>query len=1157
MNFTNEQTKVLENNSNNLLVSASAGSGKTATIIEKIFKLVSRNIDILSLLVITFTESTSTEMKMRLKERLREGAKTDKRLREQLEKINLSDISTLHSFCSKMIRKYYFYLDLKPNFLVLSDTNSSFLKTLALDKVIKKYAKAGDEEFVRLSSIFDGGRGFDSLKKNILSLYEFLCGVEDKEKFRQETMLSCYNEDFDKNKAILFLNKYLVSNIKYLKRELNNYLNIANKDGAEFFVSFIGGILLSLEGFKEDRDFMYNHEVLSKFNLPIMTRKKLQEKDAEFKEEFKGFWEVLRDRVSDLKSFCLDEEEYTKLKENLKISRDFLVKFAEVESSFEEEYKNIKERRNALDFSDLERYFLKLISNADVRDSLKYSYIFVDEYQDINSVQESILLKLSKNAKMLMVGDVKQSIYGFRNSTPEIFVEKARKFRKVKNEGDVIDLNENFRSNEIVLEFVNEIFKRCMSEEFGGVDYSSKGMLKSGAKYEKCSDVPVVEIDIASIEKEERDESFDKVYSILRDKNNYKKRLTNARREAMIVARKILDMIGKDYYDVKSKTTKKIDFSDIAILSRKNEYLAEIALVLTEYKVPISSNMLNNIYKNIDVALLISLLRLLDNFHNDVELSTVLRSPFFNFTFDDLAKIRKEYSDEKYFYNAFKRYGNEKQDDLAIKIRLFNKTFSDMKKSLVYLSLYDFLLDICNKYDYFTYLLSLPDGQNRVKNVEDFVSTFKNSDYNYSLFDFIDYLDSYGEDSRFKSTRTSGERSVTLTTIHQSKGLEYPVVFLVGTGEGFSNKTFIDMVLKDKDMGLGLYTYDLENFCRSSNLARNAITLHKKRSEKAEELRLLYVALTRAKNHLFVVGCSTLKKTNFDFLSLLNAQGVNNYLGWILSILSPVNYKNLFINHKDVVQKYGKNFVNVSLYSESNFEEDNTRDLEISFSNEKKNDSKKLKEILNKKIVKSKRIALKNSVSSLLFEREDNISNKTETPKTLSIYESKNEDVDYMKLGTLYHSIMEKIDFSKPLSKENYDKILGEIEVDLELKKEVSFDKISRAVDCILNLGQNLKTQKELPFISFIPYKEIFSDSGRENEKVIVQGIADLVVESEDKKCYLIDYKTTKAGATDRLVEKYFIQLKLYRICLEKALNKRFDGVFIYSFYFDKLIKVF
>ncbi len=1154
MNFTVDQSKVLEDKSKNLLVSASAGSGKTATIIEKIYKLVEKeHIDVQKMLVITFTEAASNETKIRLRDRLREGVKSDRTLQTQLEKLPLADISTLHSYCSKMLRKYFYYLDLKPNFAVLDEGDSKFLKFQALEKILKDYSKKDDEEFVLLSSIFDAGRGFDSLKRNILSVFEFLSGVEDREVFKNEISLSCYEKDLNKNVACKYLNNYIIINFNFLLRELNSYLDIAISSNAEFFSDFLKQIIISFQNVNKNKNFIYNQNIVRNIVLPRLTNKKLSQEDEDFKNDFMPFWNILKDRLTDIKKVILNKDE-DEIKQDLEIAKKFLIKFQEVEEKFEDQYIKLKNKRNGLDFNDLEKFFLKLLEVEEVKNGINYDYIFVDEYQDINCVQEKILKQLSLHSKMVMVGDVKQSIYAFRNSTPEIFVKKAKSFRAQKENGKVIDLNENFRSNKIILEFVNQIFKTCMSDEFGGVDYLEKGMLKSQVEYKKCSNIPVVEVDIVDNEKEEKEsEDFGDVYSISQDKNEYAYHPTESRKEAMIVARKILDIIGKEYYDIKSKTTKKIEFSDISILCRKNDFLKDVAKVLEEYKVPIETNLLDNIYKNNDVALLLSLLKVVDNFHDDNALSVVMVSPFYNFTFDELATIRREYNDETFFYNSVKNYSKNKKDKISLKIDFLINSIASIKENLTYKSIYDELTDICEEFEYFDFLQSLPDGSNRVKVVKDFIKSFINAEYNYDLVGFLDFEKNYASDGSFKSSITSGNNSVKMGTIHSSKGLEYPIVFLVGCGNAFSNKTFVEDILKDKDFGFGISTYNLITFEKKENIARNCITLYKRRSERAEELRLLYVALTRAKNHLFVIGGINLEKS-IQVDSIDSSQGVNNYMAWILSMLSRVNFKNLTQNKVDLEQKMQFGKVDFRVYKDEDFEFENKNKISFLPKKQDTKDIENLRKTIDFEIKKKKNIALKNSVSSLLLESSNDIESYNFEPKQLSIFEGKKEGYKANKLGTIYHSIVEKIDFSREFKKVEFDKIIDELLVEKEYLKFISFEKIKICVEKIQGLGRNIKTTKELPFISYIPYNEIFG--GEENNKVIVQGIADLVVE-DGKKCYLIDYKTTKVLHPDQLVDRYFIQLKLYRICLEKALNKRFDGVYIYSFVLDKLIKVF
>ncbi len=1158
MKFTDDQKKVLENDSDRLLVSASAGSGKTATIIEKIVRIITEEkVDIERLLSITFTDASSVEMKLRLKDSLKEYASSDKFVRTQFEKLSVADISTLHGFCSKMIRKYFYYLDLKPNFAVLDENNSKYLKVNALEKTIAFYSKNGDEEFVEVSSIFESGRNFDGLKRNILSLYEFMCALKDKEDFLQNVALKLYSDDLKKNEACEYLNNYIFGNFNFLKKSTSKMLLIAEQNKSDYFKNFLTETLSILDTVKQENSFLQNQEIVNIVKFKAIQSRSFDDIDKMFYEDFKPFWKNLKDRISDIKKNVYFGEN-SEIKLDLKVARQILNKILEIVGTFEKFYEEAKLSRNALDFNDLEKYFLKLLHLDEIKNNLNYEYIFVDEYQDINPVQEEIIRLLSTACKVVMVGDIKQSIYGFRNSTPEIFVQKSKDYLEDNSKGNLVVLNENFRSNPSILNFVNSIFEKCMSLDFGGVDYKKTGAFKAKIEYPKCSDIPVVEVNVIDSEKGEEDEdesvSLPKVYSVQNDKNDYEQEFTAGKKEAMIVAKKILEIYNKDFFDAKEQVVKKIKFSDIAIFCRNNEYLKEVAKGLLDYKVPIATNLVENVYNHIDVQVLLSLLKILNNFHDDISLSTFMTSYLSDFTFDDLAKIKMNSPDEKFFYDCVKNYAKTANFDKFLQGKIDNmKTFLEKtRQKLSYQSIFEILTELCEKTNYYDFLLSLPDGTNRSKVVKDFVGSFLKAEYNYDLVGFLDFEKNYASSNKFKTTFSFGEDSVKMGTIHFSKGLEYPVVFLIGCGKNFSNQTFKEEILKDKDYGFGMNSYDLNTYDKNRNVARATLTLVKRRQERSEELRLLYVALTRAKNHLFVVGNVNLSQMervkNTD-----DSQGVTNYLSWILSGLNENNFNNLVKNKKSFIERKNEFEVAVNVFGEGDFEFKKKEKTSFDFSNYDEKLVKQLKDIYKFKITKKKNIALKNSVSSLLRENAVQEESVNFSPRNLDIFESETSTIKRSELGTLYHRILEKVDFEKPFSKDNFTDILKELNVDEKSANEVSFDKINNCINTIKKLGK-INTRKEVPFISYIPYCDIFDSD--EKTKVLVQGVADLLVKTGDKN-YLIDYKITKSQTPDQLVEKYKIQLKLYKICLEKALNMNFDGVYVYSFHLEQLIKVF
>lgn len=1159
--YTPQQETVLKDKSTNLLVSASAGSGKTATVIQKIFNLISNDkIDISELLVITFTEAASMEMKVRLKEKLFTLCNGDKFLSEQIEKLPTSDISTIHGFCSKMLRKYFFKLDLNPNFLVLNENDSKFLKATAIDKVISKYSNVQDEEFVFLTTIFSGGRNFSNLKSNVLSYYEFLTAICDCESFKKEKLLSCYDTNLNKNKAAEIINDYILSTTYYINCSLDNYLTRANILKADFFEDFILKVKVQLSRIDYKKKYLENKKELLLVELPRFTTKKFTDGNADFKEEFKPFYDEVQKLIRDLKNIVIDKEE-EEIKQDLTNASLLLKKFNEVEELFEKEYNNLKEKRNALDFSDLEKKFLELLTFEDIRKTISdnYKYIFVDEYQDINAIQEEILTKVTGNNKMVMVGDIKQSIYGFRNSSPDIFVNKSVAYENNENGGTLVNLNENFRSNPEILNFVNSIFNKCMFANFGGVEYKQVGQLKGMTEYQVVNDFPTVSLNIVSSKKEDEEdeieEVFDEVYSVLNDKNLYAKKLTTARKEAMIVADKITKLIGKNYFDAKEKVNKKISYGDIAILSRGNEFLKEVAKVLIEYKIPISTNMVESLYKNKDVCLLLSLLRVLNNFHDDISLATVLTSLFGKLSFDELANIRSCYEDE-FLYGSLKNFINDEnaKGTTKEKVSEFINLLKDLRERLTFDSLYDLLCFVQEKFDFMSYFLSLPDGNNRVQTIKTFIESFDGTEYNYDLNKYLDFVDNFAQFSKVSTSFNASPDSVKLGTIHSSKGLEYPIVFLVGSGKSFSNITFKEEILKDKDLGLAINTYDLVSFTKFTNLARNATILNLKKQEKAEELRLLYVALTRAKNNLIIVGHCNLETIN-KINTIKDAESVNNFLPWILSGLTNLGFNNLTRNKKGFTDKQKDFSTEVNVYFDSDFFV--KKDEEFNFKNFKGNkvEEEKLLKLFDFELEKPTNIALKNTVSSMLQEHTEEAISFNFEPKKLEIFESKPEDLDFAKLGTIYHNVMQKINFDsrKVESEEDIKSIIESLKVDERYKQKVNVKKIKTCIEKLKALGIN-SSKKEQPFLSYLPYNFIFKDSSIK-DKILIQGVADLIIEVNGKR-YLIDYKITKANKPDQLVEKYSMQLKLYLICLEKALKTRFDGAYLYSFWFDDFIKI-
>jgi len=1156
--LTIDQKKVLDSSSQELLVSASAGSGKTATLIEKIYDLIfNKHIDIDKLLVITFTEAASNEMKQRLKAKLFENFE-DNFVKSQIEKISTSDVSTIHGMCSKMLRKYFYKLDINPNFAILDENNSKFLKATSIEKVIDSYADNNDKNFAFLSTIFGGGRNFSGLQSAVISYYDFLCAVEDRDDFKQNIFDKCYNLDLSKNDACKFLNDYILSSFYYYNQTLKMFLDKSKIENADYFEDFINQVLVIISGVDYKKSFLQNHKAVFEIDLPKMSQKKMDEANKMFKEEFKPFYDLMKKQISDIKTKIVDKKQ-EQIVEDLKTAKEFVTKFNEVEENFCKTYCALKQKRNVLDFADLEKYFLELLEDNEVRQSIasQYKYIFVDEYQDINSTQEQILKKLMLNNTLVMVGDIKQSIYGFRNSSPTIIKDKSVKYSQNNKIGELINLNENFRSNPKILDFVNEVFCHVMSKDFGGVDYFKDSMLVGKTEYKENDSLSNIEMFLINKKDTEEEilEEYDKVYSVLSDKNKYSKALSNARAQGMVVAQKILNMLNQDIYDASLKDFRKITFGDIAVLSRGNEFLKEIAKVLAEYKIPLSTLKSENIYKNKDICLLLSILKVSNNMHDDIALTTALSSFIFNFSFDELSQIRS-FSDSEYFYQCFEEYSTANIDgQLSSKVENFIKVINQIRFMLNnYCSIYDVLIYLQNEYDYLNYFKSLPGGANRYKIVKDFVDSFESAEYNYNLNKYLEYVKNFAEDNKFTSKVENSTNSVKLSTIHVSKGLEYPIVFLVNCDKDFSNITFRSEILKDKEFGLGVATYNLKTFEKTNNIANNAIALNLKKQEKAEELRLLYVALTRAKNYLTIVGqinLQTISKT----LNPFDASRAESFMPWILSSISDTSFNCFLKQGKCFVEKHNSFNIKVNILNKSDFVLQKQKQVDFDILKSFKSNKNMLTKYIDFEFEKSNNIALKNTVSSMLQEYADSQISLNLEPKKLTTFENSKQDINAAKLGTIYHNIMQMVDFkSKDCDSEEYlDSIIHNLNLEQKYNNKINKKTIQNCITKLKNLNMQ-QCLKEQPFLSYLPYNQIFLSS-KITDKILIQGVADLIFKVDDKY-YLIDYKTTKVNNPDQLVEKYQLQLKLYKLCLEKALKINIQNTYIYSFWLNDFVKI-
>ena len=513
--LTDEQLRCINERGVNLLVSASAGSGKTFVMIERIKKMIENHeASVNELLVVTFTKAAAGEMKARLVQGLEKIENKDDYIKEQLLDIQNASISTLHSFCSKLLKSYFYVLGIDPAFTLIDEIESNTLKEKAYSKLVDNAFLRGDERFFQLFDMFAINRKEDNFKDTINKFYEFLLTLVDSESWFNEMIKCTYSQDLAGNVCANFINNYFVKKFANLRKSADVLLSDSVVKENEKLVAYINSLYLNLLKIKDGRSFIENRKGAESFE--IIPRMPTLKDDYAY---LKPATDKLKDATKKLikeayENYALHSEEVIKAK--IAITKEHIIALYNYTREFEKLYAELKKEKVALDFSDLEQYTIKLLKDETIRRTIqeKYKFVFVDEYQDTNAIQEAIIQGVSRDDNLFMVGDVKQSIYRFRASEPQIFVDKFNNFSKgVAKKSKAIKLNANFRSNKDVLDFSNEVFSRSMTPMFGGVDYVQDAMfIKGGEKDEVFnSQYPVVSVNIIKSEKDDSDDEDEEI----------------------------------------------------------------------------------------------------------------------------------------------------------------------------------------------------------------------------------------------------------------------------------------------------------------------------------------------------------------------------------------------------------------------------------------------------------------------------------------------------------------------------------------------------------------------------------------------------------------------------------------------------------------------
>lgn len=1200
--WTEEQKQVIWLRNRNILVSAAAGSGKTAVLVERILqKITDREhpVDIDRLLIVTFTRAAAAEMRERI------GLEIQKRLLADPDNENLqrqetllfhAQITTIDSFCQSVLRTYFHLIDLDPAFSIVDEGEAKLLRRDTAEELLEEKYREGDTDFLQFVECFANGKNDENLIEMIWQVYEFSRSHPWPEEWLEECKKN-YDidtlEDLISSEWMKMICEQVDQTLNDLEMIRKEALKVANSPyGPWMYADALeqdGEILKQLSKGNDYAEYARRFLNIRKF--AVLSRKKDEEVSDEKREQVK----LLRDQIK--KGIASLQEQYfyqspQEMLEELKAGKVSAQMLLMLASEFGLRFTEKKRERNLLDFSDLEHLALQILvkkengnvvpGEAALAFSKQFEEIMIDEYQDSNMVQELILTSISRCSmgqnNLFMVGDVKQSIYRFRLACPELFMEKYDTYTTEDSENQKIELHKNFRSRKEVLFDVNFIFRKIMHRNLGNVEYDDNAALYAGIEFPKL--VTNVETDDLTAAKSPLSGSE----ILLFDADSVTE--TNAREaEARMIGGQIKAIVGRELvYDKESRHYRKAEYRDIVILLRSlSGWAEEFLAVLSDMGIPAYTGTRSGYFSALEVRTVLSFLRVLDNPRQDIPFTAVLTSPIGTFATEELAKIRTE-NPEVSYYEACRAYENAGSDGiLREKLQKFFKVLEHFRSCVPYTPMHELLWKIYEETGYFDYVCAMPAGSQRKANLEmlaEKAAAYESTSYR-GLFNFVRYIENlqkYEVDFGEASTIGEEENTVRIMSIHKSKGLEFPVVFLAGAGKKFNRQDARGKILIDDKLGIATDYLDLERKVKAPTLKKNVLSRKMNLESMGEELRILYVAMTRAKEKLFITagdryldrhaekwgGISGRRELPFTFLST-----AGSYLDWLL-MASENARASLSVTRVPVAELLKEAARSQAWKAETYLELKRLRE-------EGEPCPTEVLEQLCRPYPHEADIGLhaKMSVSELKEQGQFVDDGESDFLPTVPAFLRKGEEEEREQgrisrpggavRGTAYHRALELLSFKDAVSfgdlKAQLDAIKAQGLMAEEALRLVQPGVLWRFFQTPLaermrRADEEGRLHKEQQFVVGIPARDM--DEADSDELVLIQGIIDAWFEDEDG-AVLVDYKTDRIreGEETVLLDRYRLQLIYYRRALEQITGKTVRQAFLYSLALQKEIPVF
>lgn len=1293
MKWTPEQQKVIDLRNRNILVSAAAGSGKTAVLVERIITMISEGpdpVDIDRLLIVTFTNAAAAEMRERIGKAIEEKIKLmpeNTHLQKQITLIHSAQITTIHSFCLNVIRNYFNTIHLDPSFRIGDEAELTLLKSDVLEDLLEQYYEEGKEEFLDFTQNFASGKTDTGIEELVLKLYSFSMSYPWPEDWIEEKRQAFAITSLAQMEQTEWM-KSLISNIRTImddmKQRCFEAIQVCEEaNGPSAYLPALRNDMELLDSLSGANNYEGYYNAFAEFTFARLSGKKEEGVTPEKKEQVKAIRDEVKNALKDLKNnyFFQPPEEMLQdiqamekpMKVLLELTKDFVTAFAERKAD-----------KNLVDFNDLEHFALRILVKKQegevlptaVADELSeyYKEILIDEYQDSNLVQETILTSISSERygkpNLFMVGDVKQSIYKFRLARPEIFMGKydtydtRDAYDNAENLYQRVDLHKNFRSREVVLNSINYIFEQIMTKKLGNINYDEKVALYPGADFGEDAEgiSQDTEILLVSVDPEEVIENTEE--GIAEDRASWKtsERQTKAEEikgeemaplsvsdeeeeytakeiEAKAIAKRIKELTdpvtGMMIRD-KNGELRRAGYGDIVILLRTMSNWSEVfADTLTGEDISAHTETQSGYFSTLEIRTILNLLKIIDNPRQDIPFTAILRSPIVGLTSNELAEIRIPRRKVSMYEAALEYVGlesemageivgeesltkvspDEKSLDRSLRNDAWEKLYKFLEKLTQYrnmvhfFSIHELILKVLEDTGYYFYAAAMPGGEKRKANMDMLVQRavqFENTSFS-GLFHFVRYIEKLHKyDIDFGEAKLVNENAntVKIMSIHKSKGLEFPIVFVAGMGKNFNNQDSRSKLLIHPDLGLGPDYVDYELRVKAPTLIKKVIQKELMLENLGEELRVLYVAMTRAKEKLILTGgVKKLEEKLKNWSNICNQKDKQllyyqlstaaTYLDWVVPaamrnrafewVLSDLGVQ---MNHQNQLY-HGDGAFSVRTNSYSQLA------------------GRELEEQLIKRINKEELLhmdysmgfneAIQSEIISRMeyayeYQRETNIHTKLTVSELKKLGQMEAEDlgtpllstassgkevpipgflkqtkeIKKSEIGTLYHRVLEHLNLLKVKSLEDITAYLDQLiqrgkilpyEAELiEIEHIYSFI-TSKIAARMREAKQQGRLYTEQQFVMGVKAGEI-NPSFQSSELVLVQGVIDVFFE-EDNQWILLDYKTDvvdKHEGEEILVKRYQVQLDYYQKALEQLTGKMVKERMIYSFSLGKVI---